>query len=174
MTTIQVSSPTQIVVDGVEYLAGQYVSENPSAASAVFKAFLRWLEARDAERDQQHAESLGELQAKVTQLEADRQKSVEAYQKELGELQSSFVKLEEHAGKMQQVAMARLQAAAEQGQKLAAERDAIWNLCQVLMANGSTDAAKAAVQEIERLNVDGEIARLQAKRESLQASVSVV
>ena len=74
MTTIEIISATEAVIDGVQVMISDVIERDPANAAAIIKALLRWHESCDARVKELESllEGLPSIQAALDQAIAER------------------------------------------------------------------------------------------------------
>lgn len=173
---IDIVSATEISVDGQNVMTGSFLAGHPDQASRVVKLLSRWLTHQLAAKDDACTESINEIRGRLSECEAvfeKAQQDAELAVQEAGRQRDEAISTGRDAVEGARRVIADMARERDEALARAARAEHLqqhhWQLSQSLM-QGRDGAAVAAIREIERLNIAGELARLQAKQAALEAA----
>lgn len=162
MSEIVIVNATEVRVDGQVQMTGEAL-KNPGTANAIIKAYLRWLEQVLADKDAACKAQIDEASARA---QAAEQRAADAEAKAASVTEDCDRRQEEArkaVAAIAEEANAKIAAALKRATDAETRENLHWQLSQAVMGQGTTEAAVAAVREIDRINTLAERARLDAK-----------
>lgn len=180
--TVVIASATQVALNGEVLMTGEAMLRFPEHGSRIVKVYAAWLQDQLDKHAAECQAAIAAANERVVAAEATAAaavtKSLEVEQRCEADLAARTAEiravLEERAAAFDadrakfasflEGAEKQLAAAKTEVQRANQLQILHWQLTQACMNGGTSEAAVGLHHEIERVNLEGEIARLQAKR----------